>query len=137
MPVVGQLRSIPGVGLLTATALVATVGDVQRCSSARHFASYLGLTPRERSTGHHRRLGAISKRGDRYLRMLLTHGARAVLCHAKTKTAPAPDRLRAWALHLERARGHNKAAVALANKLARIAWVVWRTGHIYRLITGA
>jgi len=52
--------------------------------------------------------------------------ARAVLCHAKTKTAPAPDRLRAWALHLERFRGHNKAAVALANKLARIAWAVWK-----------
>jgi transposase len=58
--------------------------------------------------------------------MLLIHGARAVLGHAKTKTAPTPDRLRAWALHLERVRGHNKAAVALANKLARIAWAVWK-----------
>ncbi len=125
-PVVSRLCSIPGVGLLTATALVAAVGDVQRFPSGRHFASYLGLTPRERSTGQHRQLGAISKRGDAYLRMLLIHGARAVLCHAKTKTAPAPDRLRAWALHLERFRGHNKAAVALANKLARIAWAVWK-----------
>jgi len=125
-PVVSRLRSIPGVGLLTATALVAAVGDVQRFPSARHFASYLGLTPRERSTGQRRQLGAISKRGDTYLRMLLIHGARAVLAHAKTKTAPAPDRLRAWALHLERLRGHNKAAVALANKLARIAWAVWK-----------
>jgi len=124
--VVSRLRSIPGVGLLTATALVAAVGDVQRFPSARHFASYLGLTPRERSTGQRRQLGAISKQGDTYLRMLLIHGARAVLCHAKTKTAPAPDRLRAWALHLERLRGHNKAAVALANKLARIAWAVWK-----------
>jgi transposase len=110
MPVVSGLRSIPGIGLLTATALVATVGDVHRFPSARHFASYLGLTPRERSTGLHRRLGAISKRGDRYVRMLLIHGARAVLGHAKTKTAPAPDRLRAWALQLERTRGHNKTA---------------------------
>jgi len=125
-PVVSRLCSIPGVGLLTATALVAAVGDVQRFPSGRHFASYLGLTPRERSTGQHRQLGAISKRGDAYLRMLLIHGARAVLCHAKTKTAPTPDRLRAWALHLERFRGHNKAAVALANKLARIAWAVWK-----------
>jgi transposase len=131
MPVVDALRSIPGIGLVTATALVATVGDVQRFPSARHFASFLGLTPREHSTGQHRRLGAISKHGDTYLRMLLIHGARAVLCHAKTKTAPAPDRLRAWALQLERTRGHNKAAVALANKLARIAWAVWRTGHPY------
>jgi hypothetical protein len=63
--------------------------------------------------------------------MLLIHGARAVLCHAKLKTAPGPDRLRAWALQLERTRGHNKAAVALANKLARIAWAVWKTGHAY------
>jgi transposase len=131
MPVVRGLRSIPGTGLLTATALVATVGDVQRFPSARHFASYLGLTPREHSTGQRRRLGAISKRGDTYVRMLLIHGARAVLCHAKTKTAPLPDRLRTWALQLERMRGHNKAAVALANKLARIAWAVWKTGRPY------
>ena len=128
---VGQLRTIPGIGLLTATALVAAVGDVQRFPSARHFASYLGLTPREDSTGPRRRLGAISKRGDTYLRMLLIHGARSVLCHAKTKMAPPPDRLRAWALQLERLRGHNKAAVALANKLARIVWAVWRHGKDY------
>src|SRR5256886_5780993 len=94
--------TIPGVGLLTATALVAAVGDVQRFPSARHFASYLGLTPREHSTGQRRRLGAISKRGDTYLRMLLIHGARSVLYHAKTRTAPATDRLRTWALQLER-----------------------------------
>jgi transposase len=131
LPVVSRLRSIPGIGLLTATALVATVGDVQRFPSGRHFASYLGLTPRERSTGHRRRLGAISKRGDTYLRMLLIHGARAVLCHVKNKSAPAPDRLRAWALAVERTRGHNKATVALANKLARIAWAVWKSDRPY------
>lgn len=126
---VRRLRTIPGVGLLTATALVATVGDVQRFPSARHFASYLGLTPREHSTGQRRRLGTISKQGDTYLRMLFIHGARSVLYHAKTRTAPATDRLRTWALQLERLRGHNKAAVALANKLARIAWAVWRNGN--------
>jgi transposase len=120
-----RLRTIPGVGLLTATALVAFVGDVQRFPSARHFASYLGLTPREHSSGLRRRLGAISKRGDPYLRMLLIHGARAVLLHAKKPTARL-DRLRVWALARERARGHNKAAVALANKLARIVWAIWR-----------
>ena len=122
--VLRRLRTIPGVGLLTATALVAFVGDAQRFPSGRHFASYLGLTPRERSSGLRRRLGAISKRGDPYLRMLLIHGARSVLCHAKKSTTER-DRLRAWALERERARGHNKAAVALANKLARIAWAVW------------
>ena len=121
---VQRLLTVPGIGLLTATALVAFVGDVVRFGSARHFASFLGLTPRERSSGHIRRLGRISKRGDVYLRMLLIHGARAVLWHAKREDSPA--RLRTWALKLERLRGHNKAAVALANKLARIAWAVLR-----------
>ena len=125
-----RLRTIPGVGLLTATALVASVGDVQRFPSGRHFASYLGLTPRESSSGLRRRLGAISKRGDPYLRMLLIHGARSVILHAKKKTAEH-DRLRTWALDRERARGHNKAAVALANKLARIVWAVWRNGQAF------
>lgn len=129
--VVVRLRTIPGVGLLTATALVAFVGDAHRFPSARHFASYLGLTPRESSSGLRRRLGAISKRGDPYLRMLLIHGARSVLLHAKKKAAAEHDRLRAWALDRERARGHNKAAVAVANKLARIAWAVWRREHAF------
>jgi len=126
--VVGQLRTVPGIGVLTATALIAAVGDVQRFPSARHFASYLGLTPREHSSGARRRLGAISKRGDTYLRMLLIHGARAVLWHAKRPSARPLDRLRTWALQLERLRGHTKAAVALANKLARIVWAVWTRG---------
>jgi transposase len=124
-----RLRTIPGIGVLTATALVAAVGDVQRFPSARHFASYLGLTPREHSSGQRRHLGAISKQGDTYLRMLFIHGARSVLHHAKSKTAPATDRLRTWAVQVEHLRGHNKAAVALANKLARIAWAVWRNGN--------
>ena len=118
-----RLRSVPGVGLLISTALVAIVGDARRFPSGRHFASYLGLTPREHSSGMRRHLGAISKRGDVYLRMLLIHGARATLWHAKR--LKEPDRLRAWALQLERTAGHNKAAVALANKLARIVWAVW------------
>ncbi len=121
---VRQLRAIPGVGLLTSTALVAFVGDVRRFSSGRRFASYLGLTPREHSSGSRRRLGRISKRGDVYLRMLLTHGARAVLNAAKR--TERPDRLRAWALRLEQRAGHNRATIALANKLARIVWAVWR-----------
>lgn len=122
-PLLARLRSIPGVGLMTSTALVATVGDAQRFPSGRHFASYLGLTPREYSSGGRRRLGRISKRGDSYLRMLLIHGARAVLWHAKRLRQP--DRLRAWALRLEASVGHNKAAVALANKLACTVWAVW------------
>jgi transposase len=134
-PVVERLRTIPGVGLLTATALVAFVGDIQRFPSGRHFASYLGLTPREHSSGTSRHLGAISKRGDRYLRTLLTHGARAVLWHSKR--LEHPDRLRAWALRLESLRGHNKAAIGLANKLARIVWAVWKTDTPFRDLTTA
>lgn len=123
LPAVEQLRTIPGVGLLTATALMAFIGNIQRFPSARHFASYLGLTPREYSSGLKRRLGRISKRGDGYLRTLLIHGARSVLVHAKRQQ---PDRLREWANILAQTHVHNKAAVAVANKLARIVWAVWR-----------
>ena len=135
MPAVARLRSIPGIGLITATALVAFVGDVQRLPSARHFASYLGLTPRERSTGLIRRLGPISKRGDVYLRMLLTHGARSVLWTCRTRRKL--DGLRTWALQIQTLRGHNKAAIALANKLARIVWAVWKTDSDYREVPAA
>jgi transposase len=121
---VALLHTVPGVGLLTATALVALVGDVQRFCSGRHFASFLGLTPKEESTALHRRLGAISKQGDVYLRMLLIHGARSVLCHAKA--CANPSALQHWALQTQQRRGHNIAAVAVANKLARIVWAVWR-----------
>ena len=123
-PVIERLRTIPGIGLLNATVLWALVGDPHRFPSGRHLASYLGLTPREYSSGSTRRLGRISKRGNPYLRSLLINGARAILWHAKKMKQP--DRLRAWALRLEATIGHNKAAVALANKLARIAWAVWK-----------
>ena len=121
---VRRIGSVPGIGLLSATALVAFVGSVQRFKTGRHFASYLGLTPREWSSGSRRTLGGISKRGDVYLRMLLIHGARAVLVSAKKMHRPDP--LRSWALRVEARRGHNKATVALANKIARIVWAVWR-----------
>jgi transposase len=123
------LRTIPGLGPITASALVAFVGDVQRFPSARHFASYLGLTPKEFSSGSRRRLGRISKRGDIYLRTLLIHGARSVLFHARR--ARTHDRLRAWALALYARGTRNKAAVALANKLARIVWSTWKHERIY------
>ncbi len=123
LPVVARLRTIPGIGPLSSTALLTVWGDAHRFPSARHAASFLGLTPREHSSGERRRLGAISKRGDVYLRMLLIHGARSELSHAKRQKHP--DRLRTWALQLEARRGHNRAAVALANRLARIAWALW------------
>ena len=124
IPTVGLLRTIPGIGLLTATALVALIGDIQRFGSARQFASFLGLTPRLRGSGFTLRLGRISKQGDRYLRSLLTHGARSVLLRAGRMKEP--DRLRAWALRVYSRRGHNKATIAIANKLARIVWAVWK-----------
>jgi transposase len=122
LPPIAYLLSVPGIGLLTATALVAFIGDIRRFPSGRHLASYLGLTPREYSSGLKRYLGRISKRGDGYLRTLLIHGARSVLLHARKSQ---PDRLRDWAHRLESTHVHNKAAVAVANKLARIVWAVW------------
>lgn len=129
LPIVAQLLTIPGIGLLTATALVAFVGDARRFKNGRRFASYLGLTPKERSTGSKRRLGRISKQGNKYLRHLLIHGARSLMRAATTKSEP--DKLRAWALRKHSARGPHKAAAAVANKLARIVWAVWTRGRGY------
>jgi transposase len=123
VPAVRRLMTVPGIGPLGATALFAIVGDPRRFPSGRYFASFLGLTPAERSSGSKRVLTGISKKGDRYLRMLLIHGARAVLAAFSKK--PRRDHLCAWALELRERRGHNKAVVALANKIARRAWVVW------------
>lgn len=128
-PACTTLLSIPGVGLLTATALVAaTSGQVRHFKDARHFASWFGLTPKEHSSGGTRHLGHISKRGDRYLRMLLTHGARSVLRAASVAAlAGKPlDPLRHWALSVQRRSNHNKATCALANKLARICYATLR-----------
>jgi len=122
IPQVTRILTIPGVGMIVATAFVAFVGDVTRFPSGRHLASYLGLTPRERSSGGRRRLGAISKRGDGYMRMLLVHGARSLLFHAAR--AETHDPLRAWAMKLRGRTKHNKAAVAVANKLVRLLWAV-------------
>jgi transposase len=135
MPAVQRLLKVPGIGLIVATALVGFVGDLRRFPSARHLASYLGLTPREYSTGLRHRLGRISKRGDAYVRMLLIHGARAVLSRAAE--AAHPDRLRAWVLALRGRAHYNKAAVALANKIARIAWVVSVRDTDYRAVPAA
>lgn len=119
-----RLQKSGGVGVITATAMSASIGDFDRFPSGRHFASSLGITPRECSSGNTRRLGRITKRGDTYLRMLLIHGARAALraaVVARKKGAPL-DKTQAWALALADRAGHNKAAVALANKMARRLW---------------
>jgi transposase len=127
-PTARRLHQIPGVGVITATALVGAVGHIHAFRRGRHFASWLGLTPRESSSGSRRHLGAISKRGDVYLRCLLTHGARSVLLTAQRTARAAPaqvTRLQHWAITIAKRRGHNKAAIAIANKLARIIWAVW------------
>jgi transposase len=103
------------------------VGHIHGFRTARRFASWLGLTPSERSSAHRRRLGAISKMGDVYLRCLLTHGARSVLlaAHRAHTRRRVLTRLQQWGLSVDSRRGHNKATVAVANKLARIVWAVW------------
>ena len=120
-----QLQTIPGIGLLTSTALVGFVGDMRRFSSSRQFASYLGLTPREHSSGLRRGLGRIGKRGDTYLRMLLIHGARSALRAAKSRN-PTDCRPGLWS------RSAAEAAVALANKMARLVWAVSTRGVSYQ-----
>lgn len=127
-PSLEALRTIPGVGVLTATAMYAAVGNVHQFKSGRHLASWLGLTPRESSSGNRRRLGRISKQGDPYLRMLLIHGARSALLAAeqRQKAGKQLSRLQQWALTRTEHGHRNQAAVALANKMARIVWAVWK-----------
>lgn len=122
-----RLQTIPGIGLIASTAFAGAVGDIGTFRSPRRFASWLGLTPREYSSGNIRRLGSISKRGDGYLRMLLVHGARAVLysADAAVRAGRPLDALRTWGIRVRSRCGHNKAAVAVANKLARILWATW------------
>lgn len=133
-PACQALTSVPGIGLITSTAMVAAVGDPRSFISGRRYASFLGITPREYSSGEHRYLGRISKRGDRYIRMLLVHGARSVLRSATVarRMGRPVDKLKSWALAVQARTNHNKAACALANKLARIAWAVWVKHEHYR-----
>lgn len=123
-----QLESVPGVGVLTATAVVAAFGRCESFDSSRKFASCLGVTPREHSSGGNQILLGISKRGNKYVRKLLIHGARAVLKARMNKEPHADD----WEIQLAKRRGHNIAAVALAAKNARRIWAMLRTGDVFR-----
>lgn len=118
------IAQIPGVGLLTATAAVATMGDARSFRSGREFAAWLGLVPGQTGSGGKVRLKGISKRGDTYLRTLLVHGARSVVLHAKEPGA--------WAEQLLRRRPKNVVIVAMANKLARTIWAVLAHDQQYR-----
>lgn len=119
-----RIAAIPGVGLLSATAAVAMMGDAKTFKSGREFAAWLGLVPRQTGTGGRVRLLGISKRGDKYLRTLLIHGARAVL--ANSKSPPQ------WLTELLQRRPKNVAVVALANKMARTIWALMAHERTYQ-----
>ena len=119
-----RLASIPGIGILTATALAATVSDGQDFKNGRQLAAYLGLVPRQASSGGKDRLLGISKRGDGYLRCLLIHGARAVIHHIRRRLKAGKTGGNPWVEQLLQRCHVNEAAVALANKMARTAWVL-------------
>jgi transposase len=127
-----QLMTIPGVGVIVATALVGKVGDVNVFKNGRQLAAWLGLVPSQYSTGGKVQLGRISKRGDRYLRSLLVHGARSVLKtlkHKKSEDLAPPMK---WLKSVAERRGHNKSIVAFANKMARVAWALLFHGTDYQ-----
>jgi transposase len=122
-----RLRSIPGIGLIGATAIAATVTDSKAFRSGRDFAAWIGLVPRQDSTGGKQKLGPISKQGDRYLRRILVVGAHAVLKLAKQNPEKYP-----WLTQLLARRPFKVVAVALANKMARVAWALLAHGGTYR-----
>ena len=126
-PMAKRLQQLRGVGPLIATALVATVGDGKQYRKGRDMAAALGLTPRQHSSGGKDRLLGISKRGDAYLRCLLVHGARSAVRTAKDKD----DRLSRWIINLQARRHSNVVAVALANKMARMAWAMMTSSADY------
>ena len=123
-----RLMQIPGIGPVTATAVISAIGNGAAFRKGREFAAWTGLVPREHSTGGKQKLLGISKRGNRYLRKLFVQCARAVL-QQKTKQAPG---LKVWLEKLTARTHRHVAAVALANKLARTAWAVLATGEVYR-----
>jgi transposase len=124
-----RLDDILGIGPITASSTYAAAGNGQDFANGRHFSAWLGLVPGQHSTGGKTVLLGISKRGNRYLRTLFIHGARAVLLHSANKR----DRFSLWAQALLARRGHNKACVAVANKMARMAWVIMAKGETYRV----
>jgi transposase len=123
-----RLTALRGVGPITALATIATVGQAHEFRNGRQFAAWLGMVPRQYSTGGKTRLGPITRRGDPYLRTLFILGARAVLRAAARRT----DRLSRWALALKARRGYHKACVAIAAKNARIVWALLAKGEAFR-----
>jgi len=123
-----RLKTIPGIGIVGATAIVATVPDPKAFRSGRDFAAWIGLVPRQDSTGGKEKLGPISKQGDQYLRRILVVGAHAVLKLARQQPEKYP-----WLTRLLARKPFRVVAVALANKMARIAWALLAKGGTYRM----
>jgi transposase len=123
-----RLEAIPGIGVITATALVATIGDASHFHSGRQLAAWLGLVPRQYSSGGKERLGRISKRGDGYLRRLLVHGARADLRWSRRRKHERSE----WQESLLARRPTNVVLVAMANKTARVVWAMLSRGETFR-----
>lgn len=127
-PLCQLLLTLPGIGVINATALISAIGDGSQFANGRELAVWLGLTPRQSSSGERFHSGGITKRGNRYLRKQLIHGARALLFHCKRRTDPLSN----WANQLAARRGPNRACVALAAKLARLSWVLLQRRTPYR-----
>ena len=125
-----RLMNVPGVGALTATALIAAVNQGKEFKKGREMAAWLGLVPRQHSTGGKSKLLGISKRGDTYLRTLLIHGARSVIRHQEKQTTFKGS----WVCGVIERRGKNKACVALANKNARILWALLSKDVEYKAV---
>ncbi len=126
-----RLETIPGVGVITATALVATIGDGSQFRSGRQLSAWLGLVPRQQSSGGKNKLGRISKRGDGYIRRLLVHGARTVLRWHRVR----PETGAGWSDQLLARRPNNVVLVAMANKTARVAWALLRHQRDYQAVS--
>lgn len=129
-PVAKRLSSIPGVGPIAATAIVAHVSDPNLFKNGREFAAYLGLVPKQRSSGGKQKILGISKRGDKYIRTMLVHGARVAV--TRNESVQKSPKIRKWVENIKERRGFNKATVALANKNARMAWAVMVKGEDFK-----
>jgi transposase len=122
-----KIEKVEGIGIITATAIIATIGDPTVFKNGRHFSAFMGLVPRQNSSGNKQQLLGISKRGNKYIRMLLIHGARSAILRASTKE----DKKSKWIMSIKERRGMNKACVALANKNARTVWTILAKGVEY------
>jgi transposase len=127
-PLCQLLLSIPGIGVINATALFSAIGNGAQFANGRELAVWLGLTPRQSSSGERFHSAGITRRGNRYLRKQLVHGARALMVHCKRRTDPLSN----WINRLAQRRGANKACVALAARLARLSWVLLQRQTPYR-----